>query len=303
MTRIVLLGSNGQVGRALTQSLQPLGDVIALSRDQCDFSKPELLQSQIEAISPDVIVNAAAYTAVDQAESEPDLALKVNAAAPAALAATACRCAALLVHYSTDYVYDGKKASAYVEEDAPNPLSSYGRSKLAGDAAVMASGCDYLIFRSSWVYSAYGKNFMRTILRLAEERDTLSVVNDQFGAPTPAGMIAEATAHVLSMDIKKRCEGIFESGLFHLTAQGETSWHGFASLIVAEAKKRGRAMACREVLPIPTTQYPLPALRPANSRLSCAKLKNRYALSLPSWQDGLSKVMDEFESSEQGLSL
>lgn len=293
MTTVLLTGASGQVGWELARSLLPLGAVVMPGRDRCDLAQPETLAVLVDEVRPQVIVNAAAYTAVDQAEKEPDLAMKVNAGAPEALAAAARRHGALLVHYSTDYVFDGSKTAPYLEDDAPNPLNAYGRGKLVGEEAIRAAGCDYLIFRTSWVYSLRGKNFLRTILRLSSELETLQVVNDQFGAPTWARLIAETTALVLHRDIALRRQGVFESGLLNLTAAGATSWHGFAAAIVSVARERGMLLKCREVMPITTAKYPLLAKRPANSRLSCGMLKVRYGLEMPSWETSLRLVMDE----------
>jgi dTDP-4-dehydrorhamnose reductase len=263
----------------------PLGRVLVPERNQCDLASLDTLTALVNSLRPDVIVNAAAYTAVDKAEGETNLAMTVNARAPGALAAAARRYGALLVHYSTDYVFDGKKAGAYSETDVPNPGSVYGRSKLAGEEAVRDAGADHLIFRTSWVYAARGKNFLRTILRLAGEREELRIVADQFGAPTWARLIAEVTALALQQDIARRKRGDFESGTFNLTAAGETSWHGFAGAIIAAARARGAKLMCRTVVPITTAEYPLPAARPANSRLAGAKLAERYGLAMPEWDD------------------
>jgi dTDP-4-dehydrorhamnose reductase len=226
---ILLTGKNGQVGWELQRTLQPVGKVAAFSHAGLDLADAAAIRSKLDEVRPDVIVNAAAYTAVDKAESEPELAHEVNAVAPALLAQEAARRGALLIHYSTDYVYDGAKAAPYVESDKTNPLGAYGRSKLAGEEGIRASGCDHLIFRTSWVYAARGANFLRTILRLAAEREELRIVMDQIGAPTWARLIAEATALALRQALRERSGGQFESGVFHLTAAGETSWHGFAA--------------------------------------------------------------------------
>ena len=293
MVRILLTGSKGQVGWELARTLMPLGRVIIPDRSQCDLAKLDTLTALVSALQPDVIVNAAAYTAVDLAEDEPNLAMTINARAPGTLAIAARRCGALLVHYSTDYVFDGSKPTAYTETDAPNPTSEYGRSKLAGEEAVRASGGDYLIFRTSWVYAARGKNFLRTILKLAAEREQLRIVADQFGAPTWARLIAEVTMLALREEVGARKSGNFESAVLNLTASGETSWHGFASAIVAGARERGAAVKCSNVAPITTAEYPLPAPRPANSRLSAAKLVERYRLDMPSWQHCAQLCLDE----------
>ncbi len=290
---ILLTGSTGQVGWELARTLMPLGQIVIPERGQFDLAKPESLGAQIDRIKPDVIVNPAAYTAVDKAEEEPDLALTINAAAPAELAKAARRHGALLVHYSTDYVFDGKKTVAYTEQDAPNPVGAYGRSKLAGEEAVRASGADHLIFRTSWVYAARGKNFLRTILRLAAEREELRIVADQTGVPTWARLIAETTALALQQDLARRKNGSFGSDTCNLTAAGETSWHGFASAIVAAAQARGARLKCRSITPITTADYPLPAARPANSRLSGARLKQRYGLEMPGWDSSMQLCLAE----------
>ncbi len=282
--RVLVTGATGQIGWELARTLMPLGEVVTPEHGQCDLSRPESLGALVDAVRPDVIVNAAAYTAVDKAEQEPDLAMTINAAAPAALAAAAHRRGALLVHYSTDYVFDGTKSGPYLEEDPPCPASVYGRSKLAGEEAVRASGADHLILRTSWVYAARGKNFLKTILRLASEREELRVVVDQFGAPNWARLVAEVTAQVLQQDLARRKNGRFESGTFHLTAAGETSWHGFASAIIEAARARGATLKCLAIVPITTSEYPLPATRPANSRLSGTSLATRYGLEMPSWE-------------------
>lgn len=287
MLNILLLGSNGQVGWELTRTLMPLGRVIVPERILCDLARADQLTTLVDAARPDVIVNAAAYTGVDKAEQEVILAMAINAEAPGVLATAARRHGALLVHYSTDYVFDGTKAGAYSELDTPNPRSAYGRSKLAGEQAVRAAGADHLIFRTSWVYAARGKNFLKTILRLSGEREELRIVADQFGAPTWARLIAEVTALALQQDLARRKNGGFDSATFNLTAAGETSWHGFASAIVSAAQAHGAALMCRAVVPITTAEYPLPAARPANSRLCGAKLAERYALQMPGWDCGM----------------
>ena len=293
MTTILLFGASGQVGWELARALAPLGNVIAVGRDRCDFACPADLGPLVEVARPQIIVNATGYTAVDRAEVEPGLAMTINAEAPAALAAAARKQGALLVHYSTDYVFDGGKFGPYVENDAPNPLSAYGRSKLAGEQAIQASGCDHLIFRTSWVYASRGTNFLRTMLRLAAERETLRIVDDQCGASTSAQLIASTTALVLQQNIAMRRLHAFESALLNLTAAGAASWHRFAVNIVGAARERGMPVKCREVVPITTAEYPLPAQRPANSRLSCANLEVRYGLQMPAWESGLHLVMDE----------
>jgi dTDP-4-dehydrorhamnose reductase len=286
---ILLTGRNGQLGWELQRTLLPVGRVVAVGHAELDLADAAAAGRTLDAVRPDIIVNAAAYTAVDKAESEPDLAHAVNAAAPALLAQWAARNGALLIHYSTDYVFDGAKSAPYVETDPTNPLGAYGRSKRAGEEAVLNSGGDHLIFRTSWVYAARGANFLRTILRLAAEREELRVVNDQIGAPTWARLIAEATALALRQALAERRHGRFKSGLFHLAAAGETSWHGFASAIVA-----GRGgLRVKTVTPIATADYPLPAARPANSRLDTGAFRARFGLALPDWRDCLKLCLEE----------
>lgn len=286
---ILLTGKNGQVGWELARALLPLGRVHAFGHAELDLADAAAVRRTLDEVRPQVIVNAAAYTAVDKAESEPEQANAVNAAAPALLAQEAARRGALLIHYSTDYVYDGAKAAPYVETDPTNPLGAYGRSKLAGEAGIRAAGADHLIFRTSWVYAARGANFLRTILRLAAEREELRIVADQIGAPTWARLIAEATAHALRQAMQERSGGTFDSGVFHLAAAGETSWHGFASAIVA-----GRSgLRVKAVMPITTADYPLPAPRPANSRLDTGAFRARFGLVLPDWRDCLQLCLEE----------
>ncbi len=283
MRKILLTGKNGQVGWELQRTLAAFGEVITLGRGEMDLAKPETIRACIRKIKTDIIVNAAAYTAVDKAESEPELAMAINGVAPGIMAEEAKRVGVPLVHYSTDYIFDGKKPGAYSEEDAPNPASVYGRSKLAGENAIRASGADHLIFRTSWVFAARGTNFLTTILRLAGEREELRVVADQFGAPTWARLVAEVTALALQQDIARRKSSRFDSGTINITAAGETSWHGFASAIITAARERGATLKCSKVVPITSAEYPLPAARPANSRLSGTKLAQRYGLEMPGW--------------------
>lgn len=284
MSRILLTGATGQVGWELARALAPLGTIVSPSRSELDLAKPATLAAAVDEIKPDVIVNAAAYTAVDQAESETAAAMAVNAEAPEALAKAARKHGALMIHYSTDYVYDGDKTDAYTEDDAANPLSVYGKSKLAGDEAVRASGADHLILRTSWVYAARGKNFLLTILRLATEREELRIVDDQTGAPSWSRLIAVSTGVALRQDLARRQQGAFASGIYNLTVGGAVTWFGFANAIINAARQHGVAMKCREVVPITTADYPLPARRPANSRLSNEKIARRYGLRLPEWQ-------------------
>lgn len=281
MRTILLLGRDGQVGWELQGTLASLGPVTALGRLELDLTDRDAIRRMVREVQPDVIVNAAAYTAVDRAEAEEDVAMAVNGTAPGILAEEARRVGALLVHYSTDYVFDGTKDSPYVEEDATNPLSAYGRSKLAGERAIKGVGGDHLIFRTSWVYGTRGRNFLLTMLRLASEREELRIVADQRGAPTWSRDIASATAVALGQGGAQ--------GLYHLTAGGETSWHGFAEAIVA-----GRSdPAVRRVVPITTPEYPTPAVRPAYSVLSNLKLQRELGITLPHWRESLERVLGE----------
>lgn len=293
--RIMVTGATGQVGWELTRSLLPLGETFALSRRRCDLLRPEALSAIVSELRPDIIVNAAAYTAVDRAEEEEALANIVNGTAVAALAAVARDAGALLVHYSTDYVFDGTQETPYREEDAPRPINAYGRSKLAGEAAIRASGCEHLILRTSWVYAGRGQNFLRTILRLAHERDALSIVADQTGAPTWARNIADATTHVVRQAAAERAERTFVSGVFHMTSAGSTSWHGFAASIIALAISEGLLAVDRapRLYAIRTEEYPRPAARPKNSRLAVERLQDRFSLSLPHWEVGLALCIKE----------
>lgn len=280
MTRILLTGINGQVGWELQRSLQPLGEVIALDRTGLDLSNPDRIREVVRSIKPSVICNPAAYTAVDKAETETDLAMTVNAMAPGILAEEARRHDALLIHYSTDYVFDGEKDSPYKEDDPTSPLGNYGRSKLAGEQAIQAIGCRHLIFRACWVYGLRGHNFLRTILRLAGERDQLRIVNDQFGMPTWSRMISDASAQALA-----RYTG--QQGIYHLAAADSTSWHGFASEILSSAYKLGMIAKLPAVHPIASTDYPTPARRPPNSRLDSTRLAADFHLQLPDWHTQL----------------
>jgi len=275
VTRLLVTGRNGQVGWELARTLAPLGEVIAFDRAGLDLADPDRLRAAVRDTRPDVIVNAAAYTAVDRAETETESALAINAVAPGILAEEAKRCGALLVHYSTDYVFDGSKKLPYAEGDAPSPINAYGRSKLAGEQAIQACGCRHLILRTSWVYGLRGNNFLRTMLRLAAERNELRVVDDQCGAPTWSRMIAQATALALAR------QDAPESGIYHLSAAGRTSWHGFAAAILAAQGWQGQLAA------IPTRDYPLPAARPANSSLANDKLAAAFGLKLPDWDRSL----------------
>lgn len=300
MNTILLTGKHGQVGWELQRALLPLGRIVAVDRRELDLADADAARRLLGEVRPDIIVNAAAFTAVDQAEREPAAAHAINAAAPALLAEDAARRGALLIHFSTDYVFDGAKAAPYDEADRPQPLNAYGRSKFAGEEAVRASGAGHLILRTSWVYSARGSNFLRTILRLAAERDELRVVADQVGAPTWSRFVAEATALALRQAMQERLSGAFESGLFHLASAGETSWHGFASAIVERAGRLPGASALRvkAVTPITTAEYPLPAARPANSRLCSDRFRARFGLEMPFWEQCLQLCLEEIHGAD-----
>ena len=269
--------------------------MIALDRhstEWCgDLGQPERLAQTVADCRPDVIVNAAAHTAVDKAESEPELARRINAEAPAALAQAAARTGAWLVHYSTDYVFDGRGEQPWQEGDATGPLGVYGQTKLEGEQAIAASGCRHLIFRTSWVYAARGGNFAKTMLRLAQERERLTVIDDQWGAPTGADLIADVTAHA----IRQALRDASVSGLYHLVAGGETTWHGYASHVIAQAQQLRPELnwAVKDIAPVPTTAFPTPAKRPLNSRLNTQKLQSRFALTLPHWQQGVDRLLSE----------
>lgn len=286
---ILLFGGNGQVGWELQRSLAPLGRLLALGAADCDLRDVDATVSVIRAAAPGVIVNAAAYTAVDQAESNAATALRVNAEAPAVMAAEARRLGARLVHYSTDYVFDGRKTTPYLETDATAPQSVYGRTKLEGEQAIAASGANALILRTSWVFGVHGGNFVKTILRLAREKETLRVVDDQIGSPTPAALIADVTALVLA---RLRHEHLAGAQVFHLCAGQPLSWHRFAVTIVEQARALGlAALEPEAIAPIPTREYPQPATRPANSRLDCRKLEERFDLRMPDWLPYLQRLL------------
>ena len=292
--KILLFGKNGQVGWELNRSLQPLGEVIALGRDDADFSNSESLRQILQDVSPDVIVNAVAYTAVDKAEEEEGLAAKVNSIAPGVLAEEAKKLNALLVHYSTDYVFDGAKEEPYIETDNAKPINAYGRTKLAGEQAIQSSGCAYLIFRTSWVYASRGHNFLLTMLKLAQERVELSIVNDQIGSPTSARLIADTTVLCVQQAIKEKLVGIFSSDLYHLTTSGHTSWHGFTKEIVKLASNSLELpLTIKELKAIPTSDYPTPATRPMNSQLALTKLESVFSLKMPGWKGVLHQCMEE----------
>lgn len=287
---ILVTGVNGQVGYELARTLQGLGKVIAVDRSVMDLSNLDQVRAVVRDLRPTLIVNPAAYTAVDKAEQESDLAMRINGEAPGVLAEEAKKLGAALIHYSTDYVFNGEKQGAYVEDDATDPQNVYGRTKLAGEQAIAASGVNHLVLRTSWVYGTRGKNFLLTMQRLGAERPELKVVADQFGAPTWSNTIAVATAHVVSQSIAADSATWWQkySGTYHLTASGETSWCGFAKAIL-DTTLGEKAPA---VLPIPSSDYPVPARRPANSRLSGRKLTETFGLEMPSWEDAMQLCID-----------
>jgi len=291
--RLLLTGKNGQVGFELQRALAVLGDVIAIDSEVCDLADEAAIRRVVRAIRPDVIVNPAAYTAVDKAESEPTLAQAINVRAPGVLAEEAKALGAMLVHYSTDYVFDGTKLGSYQESDTPNPICVYGATKLAGEGAIAAAGCRYLILRTSWVVGAHGGNFAKTMLRLAGERDSLSVVADQFGAPTSAALLADLTAHLVRE--AQRAPAAFPYGLYHAVAAGETNWHAYACHVIERARAAGKAIrvAPNAINAISTSNYPTPAKRPANSRLDTSLLRETFGLHLPDWKVGVDHILDQ----------
>ncbi|MBC3364816.1 dTDP-4-dehydrorhamnose reductase [Pseudomonas sp. SWRI154] len=284
--RILIIGQNGQVSQALQSRLAGMGELIVLGSNQLDMAQPDQLRPQVEALRPDLIINAAAHTAVDQAESEAQRAFAINASAPGILAQVAAELDAPLIHYSTDYVFDGRKPEPYTEDDTPNPLSVYGRSKLAGEEAIHQAGGEHLILRTSWVYSSAGRNFLLTMQRLLQEKSHLRVVADQIGAPTWAGTIAESTAQLIERWQAGRC-GAW--GTYHLTAQGQTSWFGFAQAIGEDLVEHHKPCAVLE--PIPSSAYPTPAPRPLNSRLDCTRLTEEWGVSQPDWRSALQQCL------------
>lgn len=285
--KIMLVGKNGQVGWELCRTLAALGKVVALDRQQLNLSSPEQIRQRVREVRPNLIVNAAAYTAVDKAEEEPALAMAINGIAPGILAEEAKEINAAIVHYSTDYVFDGTKTNPYTEEDEPNPLNVYGKTKLAGERAIQAAGVPFLILRTSWIYSLRGKNFLLTILRLAQEREELRVVDDQVGSPTWSRTIAEVTAQVLAQGYLTLSE---KRGIYHITAGGQTSWCGFARSILAQVS--GTGLRYKKLIPIPTSEYPAPARRPAYSVLSNDKLNKEFGLVTPNWQHILKLALE-----------
>ncbi len=293
--KILLFGKNGQVGWELQRSLAPLGELVALASDSqalCgDLTDLAGIAQTVRAVAPDVIVNAAAHTAVDRAESEPELARALNALAPGVLAQEAQRSGAWLIHYSTDYVFDGSGDTPWLETDPTGPLNVYGQTKLEGEAAIRASGCQHLIFRTSWVYAARGGNFAKTMLRLARERDHLAVINDQIGAPTGADLLADVTAHAIRSAMQRPELG----GLYHLAAGGQTSWYDYARFVIEFARQAdaGIKVASDAIQAVPSSAFPTAAQRPLNSRLDTRKLQTTFNLQLPHWQDGITRMLTE----------
>ena len=288
--RLLLLGANGQVGWELQRSLAPLGEVIVPAQ-RADFTQPVALTALVRALKPDVIANAAAYTAVDKAESDAEAARAINATAAAVLAREAATLGAWLLHYSTDYVFDGSGSAARSEDAPTGPVNIYGRTKLEGEQLIRASGCRHLILRTSWVYGTRGGNFAKTMLTLAAERDALAVIDDQHGAPTGADLLADVSAHALRRAIAEPAL----AGTYHCVAAGETTWHGYARTVIERARAAGRPVkvAPDAVRAVPTSGYPTPAARPLNSRLDCAKLRQAFGLHLPPWQAGVERMLVE----------
>jgi dTDP-4-dehydrorhamnose reductase len=294
--KILLLGKNGQVGWELQRALAPLGELVALDHRSAgplnaDFTQPESLAATVRAVAPQIIVNAAAHTAVDKAESEPDVARAINATAPGVLAREAAAIGAWIAHYSTDYVFDGSGATPWTEDSPTGPLSVYGQTKLEGEQAIRASGARHLIFRTSWVYAARGGNFAKTMLRLAKERDKLTVIDDQIGAPTGAELLADITAHALRTALQRPAV----AGTYHAVAAGETSWHGYARHVIDFARAAGQPIkvSTDAIEPVPTSAFPTPAKRPGNSRMNTAKLQQTFGFTLPHWQTGVERMLTE----------
>jgi dTDP-4-dehydrorhamnose reductase len=305
--KILLTGKNGQVGFELQRSLAPLGEIVPVDQADCDLSNPDAIRQLVQTVKPDIIVNPAAHTAVDKAESEPALAQAINGVAPGIFGEEAAKLGALVVHYSTDYVFEGSKAGFYTEDDIPNPQSVYGKTKYAGEQALAASGARHLTFRTSWVFGAHGANFAKTMLRLAGEREGMKVVADQFGAPTSAALLADVTAQILGQYLRRTAspgKGIpsghpdFPYGLYHLVAAGKTNWHEYAQAVVMAAQAAGRPLKLGpdDIQAITTAEYPLPAPRPANSCLDTTRLRETFRLTLPGWRQGLQHVMTQLLS-------
>ncbi len=299
--KFLLTGKNGQLGFELQRALAPLGEVVAVDQAECDLADPQAIRALVHAVQPQIIVNPAAYTAVDKAESESELAMAINGIAPGIFAEEAAKLGAILVHYSTDYVFDGTANCPYREDDVTNPQSVYGKTKLLGEQEVQAKLAQHLIFRTSWVFGAHGGNFAKTMLRLAGERDSLNVVADQFGAPTSAALLADVTAQVLAQYLQqeqgKQAEQghDFPWGLYHLVAAGETNWCDYARTVIDAATAAGKPLklSSTQIKAITTADYPVPAPRPANSRLDTSKLRQTFGLHLPDWQSGLRHVLQQ----------
>jgi len=289
--KILVTGKNGQVGFELMRSLAPLGTVVGIDIDECDLQDILAVERLLDKVQPELIVNPAAYTAVDKAESEPALAHSINAKAPEVMAQYAGRHNIPIIHYSTDYVFDGLKEGEYLETDEVNPQSVYGKTKALGEAAVRNNAPKHIILRTSWVFGSHGGNFLKTILKLAQERDKLSIVSDQVGSPTSAALLADVTAEIVKQLFEPGA--VQKYGTYHLVSEGETSWHGYAQMVVAiaNALEVKTKISSDAIQPIKTADYPLPAPRPANSRLDTTKIKNVFMLTLPSWQDGVEKVV------------
>ena len=292
---ILLFGKNGQVGFELQSALSPFGLVHAFGRQDCDLTQLSQVRAIVHQLRPDIIVNASAYTSVDKAESEPQIAYLINATLPSMLAEEAASIGALLVHFSTDYVFDGTQPGWYGEDDIPNPQSVYGTSKLAGERGIAATGCRNLIFRTSWVFGAHGGNFAKTILRLAKERESLNVIADQYGAPTSAHLIADVTAQVIVRYWNEVNRESFPYGIYHLVAAGETTWYDYAKYVIAYAEKAGIELRLKSsaIEAIPSINYPLPAPRPFNSRLDSGKLRKTFDLTLPDWHQDMVHVLEK----------
>jgi dTDP-4-dehydrorhamnose reductase len=292
--KILLTGKNGQLGFELQRALAPLGEVIAVGSQDCDLADADALRALVRRVAPDVIVNPAAYTAVDKAESDQDRAFAVNAQAPAILGEEGAKLGALVLHYSTDYVFDGTKTGAYSEDDTPAPQSVYGRSKLEGELGLAAANAKHLVLRTSWVVGAHGGNFAKTMLRLAAERERLTVVADQFGAPTSAALLADLSAHLIRQHVLAQ-GAAFPYGTYHVTASGETNWHAYARFVISEAIAAGKVLKANAaaVAPLTTADYPTPAKRPANSRLATHRFSTTFGLRLPDWQDGVRHVLQQ----------
>ncbi|MGD9948021.1 MAG: dTDP-4-dehydrorhamnose reductase [Desulfobulbus sp.] len=292
--KILLTGKNGQLGFELQRAMAPLGHIFAFDQEECNLADPEAIRSLIREVRPDIIINPAAYTAVDRAENEPDLAKAVNTIAPMVMGEEAQRINAWVIHYSTDYVYDGSSSRPYLETDPTNPLNVYGLTKRDGDVALQQSCAKHLIFRTSWVVGSHGNNFAKTMLRLATERETLSIVADQYGAPTSASLLADITAQIVGRAQREGIETI-PFGLYNVVASGVTTWHGYAYFVLEQALQQGIALKVQPqmVKPITTAQYPLPAKRPVNSQLNASLFQSTFGLELPDWQQGINHILQQ----------